>query len=186
MSRVVNSATIDALGSDSVRLATLIELNLSSTYYLTDYGSDISYGGSTYIASSHILEVGDASETGSIKVNSMNITFSAVDRTFVSLFLNSNYMNKTMSIKRAVLDVSGNVIGEPISFFDGKITSFDIEDSGTDSIINVECASHWADWEKVKNRKTNSKSQNSYYPDDRGFDYSADSTTGTEIKWGTR
>lgn len=182
MPRVENQATINALASDSLRLATLIKLDFPTPRYLTDYGQNISYGGNNYQASSHILSIGDAQETGGVKVNSMDITFSAVEQTFVSLFLTSNHINVRVLIERAVLDDNDDVIGDPIAFFDGRIVSFDIEDSGNDSEIIVEIASHWQDFDKVQNRKTNSKSQNFWFPDDKGFEYAA--STITNLKWG--
>lgn len=182
MSRVTSQATINALASDSINLATIIKLDFPTPYYLTDYGQNISYGGNTYQASSHLLSIGDAKETGSIKVNSMNINFSAVEQTFVSLFLTSNYVNVPVILERVALDDNDAVIGDSIPFFYGRIVSFDIDDSGTESEISLEIASHWQDFDKVQNRKTNSKSQNFWYPDDKGFQYAA--STITDLKWG--
>lgn len=184
MSRVTNSATIAALASDSIRLATLIKLDFPTPIYITDYGQDIVYSTITYDASSYILEVGDASESGDIRVNSMDLTLSAVERSYVSLFLQSDYVNKQVLVQRVCLDDNGDVIGEPITYFDGRIVSFDIEDSGTDSRINVELASHWQDFDKVQNRKTNTKSQQFWFPNDRGFAYAA--STITNLKWGRK
>ena len=184
MSRVTNSATIAALASDSIRLATLIKLNFPTPIYITDYGQDITLNTITYDASSYILEVGEASETGAIRVNSMDLVLSAVERSYVSLFLNSDYVKKQVLIQRACLDNNDNVIGEPITYFDGRIVAYDIEDSGTDSKITVEIASHWQDFDKVQNRKTNSKSQQFHFPDDKGFFYA--SSTITNLKWGRK
>lgn len=184
MSRVTNSSTITALASDSVRLATLIKLNFPTPIYLTDYGSNISYDGNTYTASSHIIDIGNASETGGVKVNSMSLTLSSVEQSYVSLFLTSDYMNKQMLVQRVVLDDNNDVIGDAINYFDGRITTFDIEDDGSRSNIVIESASHWQDFDKVQNRKTNSKSQNFWFPNDRGFAYSA--STITNLKWGRK
>lgn len=184
MSRVTSQATIDALASDSIRLATLIKLNFPTPYYITDYGQNLSYDGNSYQASSYILGIGDAAETGGIKVNSMDITFSAVESNFTALFLTSNYVNVQVLVERVALDDNDNVIGESIAFFDGRIVSFDIEDSGSDSEITIEMASHWQDFDKVQNRKTNSKSQNFWYPEDMGFEFAA--STITDLKWGRK
>jgi hypothetical protein len=184
MSRVTNSATITALASDSLRLATLIKLNFPTPIYITDYGQDITVNTITYDASSYILQVGDASETGDIRVNSMDLVLSAVERSYVSLLLTSDYINKQVLVQRACLDQNDNIIGDPITYFDGRIVSYEIEDSGTDSKINLEIASHWQDFDKVQNRKTNTKSQQFYFPNDRGFSYA--SSTITNLKWGRK
>jgi hypothetical protein len=184
MSRVTNSATITALASDSIRLATLIKLNFPTPVYITDYGQDVTYSTITYQASSYILEVGDASESGDIRVNSMDLTLSSVGQTYVSLFLQSDYVNKQVLVQRVCLDDNDNVIGEPITYFDGRIVAFDIEDSGTDSKITIELASHWQDFDKIQNRKTNNKSQQFWFPDDKGFEYAA--SVITNLKWGRK
>ena len=184
MSRVTNSATIAALASDSIRLATLIKLDFPTPIYLTDYGQDIVYSTITYDASSYILEVGDASESGDIRVNSMDLTLSAVEQSYVSLFLQSDYVNKQVLVQRVCLDDNNNVIGEPITYFDGRIVAFDIEDSGTDSKITIELASHWQDFDKIQNRKTNTKSQQFWFPNDKGFEYAA--SIITNLKWGRK
>lgn len=184
MSRVSNSATIAALASDSIRLATLIKLDFPTPIYLTDYGQDIVYSTITYDASSYILEVGDANESGEIRVNSMDLTLSAVYQSYVSLFLQSDYVNKRVLVQRVCLDDNGDVIGEPITYFDGRIVAFDIEDSGTDSKITIELASHWQDFDKIQNRKTNTKSQQFWFPNDKGFEYAA--SIITNLKWGRK
>ena len=185
MPRVTDSSTIAALSSDSIRLATLIKLDFPTPVYLTDYGQNITYGGNTYQASSSILSVGESTETGGIKVNSMSLELSGVEQSFVSLFLTSDYMNKQVLIDRVVLDDQDDVIGQSITYFDGRITSYEISDSGSDSEISVEFASHWQDFEKVQNRKTNSKSQNFWFPDDKGFQY-ASSIETRSLKWGRK
>jgi hypothetical protein len=184
MPRVTSSATITALASDSINLATLIKLDFPTPIYITDYGQDITYNSQNYDASSYILEVGGASETGDIRVNSMDLILSAVEQSYVSLFLNNNYVNVAVTIQRACLDDNGAVIGEPITYFDGRIVGYGIEDSGQDSTLNVEIASHWQDFDKVQNRKTNSKSQQFWFPNDRGFQYAA--STITNLKWGRK
>lgn len=184
MARVTNSQTLTALATDQFNLATLIKMELETTAYITDYGQNITYNTQTYDASSYILSVGDASETGGIKVNSMSLELSAVGGTYVSLFLNSDNTNKKVIIQRAVIDDDGDVVGDPIDYFTGRITSVEIDDSGTDSVISVEFASHWKDFEKIQNRKTNPASQNFWFPDDKGFRFSASAVT--TLKWGRK
>jgi len=178
----LNSATKTALNSDQFRLATLITYNFPTPIYNTDYGVNISYDSKTFTPSSHLIAVDDAQETAGVKVNSMSITVSSVEQSFMSLFLTSDYINKQVLIQKAVLDDNNAIIGEPINFFDGRIVGFEASDSDSSSEITVEIASHWSDFDKIQNRRTNSNSQNFYYPNDKGFDYA--SSTITTLKWG--
>ena len=182
MPRVTDSATITALSSDSLNLASLITFHFDTPTYITDFGQSITYG-NTYSPSSHVLEVGGSTETGGIKVNSMTIRLSSVEQTFLSKFLNENLINTKVTIQRAILDANDAVIGQPIDYFTGRIVSFDVEDSDT-SEIAVEIASHWQDFEKIQNRKTNTKSQQFWFPQDKGFSFAA--STITNLKWGRK
>lgn len=178
----LNSATKAALNSDQFRLATLITYNFPTPKYHTDYGVNITYDSKTFTPSSHLISISDAKETAGVKVNSMDITVSAVERSFMALFLTSDYINKQVLIQRVVLDDNDVIIGEPIDFFDGRIVSFELKESGESSEISIEIASHWSDFDKVQCRRTNTKSQQFHFPDDRGFDYA--SSTITTLKWG--
>jgi hypothetical protein len=50
------------------------------------------------------------------------------------------------------------------------------------SIIDLACASHWADFERKAGRLTNINSQQYFFPADTGFRYAANSIK--DIKWG--
>lgn len=178
----LDSATKTALNSDQFRLATLITYNFPIPVYHTDYGVNITHDSKTFVPSSHLIGVGDATETAGVKVNSMSITLSSVEQYFMSLFLTSTYINKQVLIQRAVIDDNNQVIGQPITFFDGRIVSFEANDSDSSSELTIEIASHWSDFEKIKGRRTNTNSQKFHFPYDRGFDYA--SSTITTLKWG--
>ena len=109
----LNATTKTELAKDSFNLATLIKFGFSTPTYITDYGQDITYDSNTYSASSHLLQVGEGSKTGGIKVNSIDITLSAVQQSYVTTFLTTDYMNKQVIIYRAAIDSDGDVIGEP-------------------------------------------------------------------------
>ena len=178
----LDSSTKTALNSDQFRLATLITYNFPTPIYNTDYGVNITYDSKTFTPSSHLISVSDAKETAGVKVNSMDITVSAVEQSFMSLFLSSDYINKQVLIQRAVIDDNNTIIGQPIDFFDGRIISFDMKESDSSSEISIEIASHWSDFDKIQCRRTNTNSQQFHFPDDRGFDYA--SSAITTLKWG--
>lgn len=182
MSRGIASATQTALASDGFRLATLIELGFDTLVRVTDYGSNVTAFTNTFSTTSSIVEIGNASETGSLQVNSMALTFSGVDQSYISLFLNNDYIDVQARIWRAVMAQNGSVIGDPFLYFDGRIVGYAIEDSGKTATIEIEVASHWKDFEKINNRKTNSNSQALYFPGDKGFDFASKQIN--EIKWG--
>jgi hypothetical protein len=184
MTRLIDSATIAELAKDDFNLATLIRFDFSSVLYLTDWDRDISALSATWNSSPHFLGVGDVKETSDLRVNTVDITLSGVEQSYVSLFLSQNYIDVPAKIYRAVLDDNDVVIGSPILVFNGVITNYDIQDSKSESTVTVQIASHWKDFEKENGRKTNDNSQKIYFPNDEGFEFAA--KTIKDLKWGRK
>ena len=184
MTRLIDSATIAELAKDDFNLATLIRFDFSSVLYLTDWDRDISALSATWNSSPHFLGVGDVKETSDFRVNTVDITLSGVEQSYVSLFLSQNYIDVPAKIYRAVLDDNDVVIGSPILVFNGVITNYDIQDSKSESTVTVQIASHWKDFEKENGRKTNDNSQKIYFPNDEGFEFAA--KTIKDLKWGRK
>lgn len=184
MPRSLNTTTKTELAKDSFRLVTLVEFGFDTLIHLTDYGQNIAYGGTTYSASSHLLEIGDVSETSSLQIGSLDLVLSGVDQTFLNLIVYGEYLNIVVKIDRATVDSNSTVIGAPFNYFEGRIVGYNIQDEEGKSELTLELASHWKDFEKINCRRTNSNSQKRYFPDDTGFDFSAKSVK--DLKWGRK
>ena len=128
------------------------------------------------------MDISDIQEAGALKSDEMTITFSgAGSRWAPALFLNDSRFNDLVQIKRAVVGSDG-VIDAEFQFYRGRIKSFAISDSGTESEVAVNVASHWADFEKVNCRRTNLKSQQYYFSSDLGFEYAH--VIVEDLRWG--
>lgn len=182
MTRLINAATIAALNSDNLNMASLVELDFTTPIKMTNWARNVSANGTSYLTSSDLLSIDEVSETSDLQVNSLNITFSGVSQTFVSLFLSNNYIDVRARIWKAVLTNTDTVIGDAILTFDGRITSYNIDESDSKSTVEVEIASHWKDFQLTKGRKTNHNTQQLFFPGDEGFRFAAKSTK--DIKWG--
>jgi len=185
MSRGINSSVKAALAGDSFRIANLMRFDFSSVLRITDYGTSVtSVTLGTFTPSSHLINFDNISETSALRGNKFSIELSGVDQSYVSILLGSSQIGRRFRAWRAVLDENNAIIGLPFMVFDGIIVGFSISDSSTTSSVSVEIASHWTDFEKTSGRKTNANSQNAFFPNDRGMDFS--STTVKEIKWGRK
>tara|TARA_R110000744_G_scaffold165078_3_gene282200 strand:- start:3137 stop:3691 length:555 start_codon:yes stop_codon:yes gene_type:complete len=184
MTRSISAATIAELEKDDFNLATLIQFDLATTIYLTDWNRDLSISGQTWVSSSHFLGSGDITETADLRVNSIDVTLSGVSQEYVNIFLAQNYIDRTAKIYRAVVNDSDAVIGSPILVFDGLMTGYNIQDGRESSTVTVKLASHWKDFEKEVGRKTNQNSQSIHFPNDKGFEFSA--KTIKNLKWGRK
>lgn len=182
MSRGLSASVITEIAKDSVTMCHLIYLDLTTDTYITDAAQDITYNSTTYESSSHVMEVGAVNESSDVRVGSVTLTLSSVDRAYLQLFLANNFIGKQAIIYRAFLDSSLNVIGVPITVYDGRIDGYDMNESRGDSTLNIVLASHWADFEKKSGRYTNPNSQSLFFTGDKGFDFAANSVK--DLKWG--
>lgn len=172
------------LSAPSVKLAYLIKMEFDTVQYLTDNAFDLVVGSDTYAASSHILKVGTPKESNKLSTSRLNLTLSAVNQSYIPLFLNNQWINRKVTISRAVLDASNAIDGDPIIYFSGLMTGYSIDEGGSRSTIQIELTSHWADFERVSARRTNHSSQQYLFPNDNGMKYAADSIKN--MKWGSK
>jgi len=183
MPRSVNATLATELAKDGFTLVHLIELDVGSGIDLTDCPHDVTYSSTTYTASDHLLEVGSPTETQDLRVNNVSIELSASDQnsTYLSIFLQNEYINKSAVIKKACIS-NGSVVGAPLTVFSGQISKWQAAERSGRSTIRIALASHWADFERVNGRLTNNSSQQFYFPGDIGFEYA--SSTVRDISWG--
>lgn len=182
MTRSLNGSLTTELATDKLNPVDLIYIGVSTGYYYTDHYKDITYNSNTYLASSLFLGMNEVNESSELGVSSLTLKFTGADQTIISLLLNNDYMDKTVNVYRAFLDQSQVVINYPFLLFEGRIENFNIEETDTTSEILISVASHWADFEKVRNRRTNTNSQKLFFTSDKGFNYASQTTK--DIKWG--
>lgn len=180
--RGLHADTIAALAVDHER-AHLITFGFDAPARLTDYGTDLVHDSNTYNATGHVKGVDSLRETGELRVNSSRLTLDGADQTYISLFLNNDYMGISVDIVAAIL-LNGVIQGDPISVFSGQITGVDIEDSGRDSSLSITMANHWSDWKKKNGFRTNIGSHQRVFSGDMFFEFSTEQDR--EIVWGRR
>ena len=184
MARFTDTDLINAFNADQFKFCNLYQIGKSaSQLLLTDNDSTVSAGALTYTSSRVTLENTDVTETSMPTVGGIDITFSAVDRTMVSYFLNADHVGLPLTILRAVVGTDNSITGQ-FNLFKGQISSFTILDDENTSQIEVKCKSHWADFEKNNGRRTNHNSQQLLFAGDNGFEFAAKSIDN--IKWGKK
>ena len=171
MSRGLSSAVKTQLASGSFVMAHLVKLELNSTYYYTDFSSDIVDGSDTYSANGFLLGIGSVSESAKMTIGSLDLTVSGVNQILISDILNNGYIHRKVTIKRAFINSSTYSLIESFSLYTGRIESMEIIDTGETSEINFAIANHWGDFARLSGRRTNSGSQNLFFPNDKGLDF---------------
>jgi hypothetical protein len=184
MTRLINSATLAALETDSFNSATLVQIDFSSTIRITDWARSVTALSNTWNSSANFIGVGDVTESQELRVNDLTLTLSGVDQTYVAIFLANNYIDVPINVYRVILDNADAVVGAPILIFDGILTGYAIEDTEEGSKVTVQMASHWKDFEKENGRRTNHNSQQLYFAGDDGFEFAPKSIK--DLKWGRK
>ena len=191
MARDLASSLQTKLAARSVFAADLIELHLATPLYFTSTNIDIDYdsatapdsGTNTYLAQGQFLNFSNITESSDIRVGQLDMTFTAVDTTTVSLLINNEYMNKRVVIYRAVLADDYSFTSDDVfTVFDGIIMGYSIQETNESATVTITVASQFADFERTNGRKTNPASQQVHFPTDKGMDFSAQIVK--DLKWG--
>jgi len=124
-----------------------------------------------YSANGFLQSMGNISESTKLTIGSLDLTLSGVNQTLISDLLNNGHIHRKVTIQRAFINPSTNALIEAFSLYTGRIDSMEIVDSERTSTINLSIANHWADFARMSGRRTNSGSQNQFFPDDKGFDF---------------
>ena len=175
MSRGLSSDINTQLASTSFVMAHLVKLEFNTTYYYTDFSSDIVDGSeepfNTYSANGFLQNMGSISESAGLTIGSLSLSLSGVNQTLISDILNNGHIHRQITIKRAFINASTNALIESFSIYSGRVEGMDIADNDKTSMINFRVANHWGDFARLSGRRTNSGSQNQFFPNDKGFDF---------------
>ena len=184
MSRTLHADVKTAIATNSFQLVSLIKIEFpTGDLFVTDGARDTGYDGDVYLADGGVLKIGSVQESAALRVGTLSITFSGVDNTtYPALFLTDDYMHAPISYWKAIQTDYHTLVGDPILYFQGNLSGYKMDEKGGKSTVSVTCASHWANFEAVNGRRTNSNSQQIHFPNDLGFDFA--SVAVENILWG--
>ena len=186
MARGLTSAVKTELATGIIEPVILLEFGFATPIYLTnasfDITSSVSGSSRTYLSNGHLRNISAVSETNKPTKNSLIISLSGVDQTYVSIALNENIINDDVHIYRGFLDGNLSLISDPFLLFYGTINDYKITDNTTTAKIVLTVTSHWGNFSKTSGRTTTDNSQQRFFSGDKGMEFSA--LTVRDIKWG--
>ena len=181
MARGLSGSLTTELANQSVKPIVLVEILFPTPQRLTNHYKDITHNSNTYLASSHLLSVSGNTESTEVNVSSFQIELSAVESSFISIVLNNVVSNDEVTVDVGFLDSSDALI-DTFNFNKGFIDSYSIDTEKGRLVLN--CTSHFSDFSRVAGRKTNTGSQQIFFPNDRGMDFAG--LTVQDILWGRK
>ena len=186
MARGLSSSVKTQLATGIIDPVLLIEIGFGTPVYLTnasfDITSSISGTSRTYLSNGHLRGISGVSETNKPTKNTLSISLSAVDQTYVSIALNENIINDNVYVYRGYLDTNNALIGDPFLLFYGTIDEYKIGDNTTTANLVLSVTSHWGNFSKVSGRVTTDNSQQRFFSGDKGMEFAA--LTVRDIRWG--
>ena len=186
MARGLSSSVKTELATGSIDPVLLIEIGFSTPIYLTnasfDITSNISGTSRTYLSNGHLRSITGVNETNRPTKNTLSISLSGVDQTYISVALNENIINDNVFVYRGFLDSSNALISDPFLLFYGTIDEYKISDNTTTANLIISVTSHWGNFSKTSGRTTTDNSQKRFFSSDKGMEFAA--LTVRDIKWG--
>jgi len=186
MARGLTSSIKTELATGVIDPVLLVEIDFATPIYLTnapfDITSSVSGSSRTYITNGHLKNITGINETNKPTKNSLQLTLSGVDQTYISIALSENIINTEVYIYRGFLDANNALISDPFLLFFGTIDEYRINDNTTTANLVLNLTSHWGNFEKTSGRVTTDNSQQRFFSGDKGMEFAA--LTVRDIKWG--
>lgn len=174
MSREMTSAMQSALGASLVRPAYFYELEFGdSTVRLWSGFGDFSWDGQTWLGNGWLRSFGAIDESAELQATGVSIQLSGVPDELVALILNDARPTNRATIFLGLLDDSRAIVADPITIFEGKLDVPEISDSAEGSSITITYESDLLRLETARDWRYTKESQQSLFPGDKGFDYTA-------------
>lgn len=174
--------TAAALASGEITMGTVLEFDFSQPLRISSRLRDIEVDVDNFIGSGHLLSIGSIPESSELEVGSLRVRFSNVEQSILAIPLTQNVINRAVTIRRVLFDQQGQIIGDPISEFEGEVVGYEGDENGDTGWVEFECANHFADFEKLSGRTTNHNSMQLESPGDTFFETFGSSVT--DVPWG--
>ena len=121
MARGLTSSIKTELATGVIDPVLLVEIEFGTPVYLTnapfDITSSVSGSSRTYLTNGHLKNITGINETNKPTKNSLQLTLSGVDQTYISIALSENIINKEVYIYRGFLDANNALISDPFYYF---------------------------------------------------------------------
>ena len=186
MARGLSSAVKTELATGVIDPVLLIEIGFNTPKYLTnapfDIVSSVSGSSRTYQTNGHLRNITGVNETNKPTKNTLSLSLSGVDQTYISLALSENIINSEVYIYRGFLNTSNALIADPFLLFFGTIDEYKITDTTETANLVLQITSHWGNFSKTSGRVTTYNAQQRFFSGDKGMEFAA--LTVRDIKWG--
>lgn len=165
--RNLPSDAVAALQSDVVVMAALVQFDLSAPVYACTL-RDIAYGGNAYLCNTGLMSVPAIKQDFALSASSLSLRFADPGDVLLAQAHDHGYLDAVLNIHIALMDQTDHSIIHVIpSVYRGYCDDVAPSDDG---ITEFKFKNHMHKLQRVRGRKTNTASQQRYYPADNAFD----------------
>ncbi len=183
--RGMSAAMLTEMGADLNRPFHLFEFHFDDEVVrITDAYRHIDWGGNNYIANGDHIAFDPIEESRDITIHRIGLSLSGVDQVWVATFLSKKYVGRTVRIYKGFFTAAAAVVVDPLLLFEGTMDGPSITEDPEEGTVVVSgvATNHFADWERLSGRHSNSESQGLFFPGDRGFEFVSD--INRTLVWG--
>lgn len=169
--RDIPQSIIDALESRVFRPLFLVEIDFDTPLRFSSAYVNINVQGVDYFGGGNFGSITSAKENSDLEPNQVEITLAGISDASLAAVGSSNYINRDVRIKVAMLDEQGQVINdETMNYFIGKTDEVKYK-YGKTSFITIIAIDRLADWSRPRVERNMNADQQARYPGDKGFEF---------------
>ena len=181
--RGMTPAADAALQGSNVPYLVLVEFDFADgAVRLTNAAYDFQWNDFTWTGAGGLGSISPIEEGLDLQMYGCSCTLSGIEAGYVAECLGSGYAGRNATIWIAPLDENFQVLQDPIVIFRGQMDTMPLK-LGDDASIQITIESKLTSWERPKNRRYNQQDQQSEYPNDMGFEFTAQMVE-QKIVWG--
>jgi len=180
-----------------------IDIDANHTYYMTQAPYDLKISHSapypaydTFKAAGGLLGISEITENAVFSIDKVNVTVAGIvplnpsDDPIMVEAQTLEYIDKPVTIYRAFLYKNNSIpagsettVEHSFIVFKGYIDAMSVtqDSSGDTTQVSIDISSHWTDFNRVATRFTNNNSQQEFFTNDVGLEYSVQ--IQKEITW---
>ena len=143
----------------------------SQTLRLWSGVGSISWNSQIWQGNGWLREIEGIEETEEIEQQGMKIVLAGVPAAVISLALSEGRQGASGKVWEGFLNAAGAVISTPYLAAEGKFDYCYIKEDIAGALVEIQYETHLLDMERPKEFRYNSRSQQIFFPTDRGFEY---------------
>ncbi len=168
--RTIHPDVIDALESRIFRPLYFVEIMFEQPLRFTSAFSSMTVGGQEYFGAGNLGSITPVSEGTDLDPQDFKIVVAGVSEASLAAIVTERYLNREVTCLTALVDEQGQIIGDPMVSFSGKVDEVQVE-IGKVGRITVIVRDELADWARPRIERYTNSDQQARYPGDKGLEF---------------